>query len=123
MTTPIPADAVTSAAAPARRSRPVDRRARSAERTARTRALSAQRIPELPLEVAQVRLRIHRPADRALQQLLRRERAAVPVHVLAQPLAQGLELAALELLVEAADFRLRPLPQLHGDDVPERVRR
>ena len=35
----------------------------------------------------------------------------------------GAELAALELLVQVAEVGLRPFPELHRDDVPERIGR
>src|SRR5438874_1827661 len=90
---------------------------------ARSRDRGAHEVAELALEIAQVRGGIHARAGRALEQLLRRERAAVRVHVLAEPLAQRHELTALELLVEIAEVCRRTVPELHGDDVPERVGR
>src|SRR6202011_191795 len=77
---------------------------------------------ELPLEVAQIRRRVDAAPRHALQEVLRHEGAAVPVHVLAKPLAERRELAALELLVEVAEVGLDALPELNGDDVAEGVR-
>ena len=85
---------------------------------ARSRDGGAEQVAELPLEIAEVRRRVHLRAGGALEQLLRRERAAVPVHVLAEPVAERHELAALELLVEVAEIRLGALPELHETTLP-----
>src|SRR5579864_488396 len=83
----------------------------------------AEELLQLALQVPEVRLRVHPRADRPLQELPRLVRAPEPVDVLAQPVRERLELAAFEQLVEVADVRLGALPQLHRDDVAERVRR
>ena len=51
-------------------------------------------------QVREVRLGVDARADRALERLLRRELPAVLVDVLAEPLAERRELAALERVVE-----------------------
>ena len=67
---------------------------------------------DLRAQVAHVRLRVDRlRADRALERLGRRELAAVAVQVLAQPLAQRAELAALELLVRGRGCRRGSAPR------------
>jgi hypothetical protein len=74
---------------------------------------------ELLLEVADVGAGVHRTADDPLEGLLRRELAAVAVQVLAEPLAQLAELAALDLVVEIWDRLAYALPDLRRDDVAE----
>src|SRR2546423_3464752 len=100
---------------------------RSRRRRRRRRAGSRDGDPgdlaELPLQVANVRLRVDLRAGRAHERLARRELAPVPVEVLAQPLAQVGEVAALDARVEVAEVGARLLPDLDGHDVPERVRR
>src|SRR2546430_2271494 len=61
------------------------------------------------------------PADEVPEQLRRLEDTTPAVDVLPQPLAERAELAPLELSVQVAELACRPLPKLHGDDVPERV--
>src|SRR5205807_929052 len=73
-------------------------------------------------QVAEVRLRVDAAAGHALDRLLRGELPSHRVEVFAEPLPEIAELAALETLVEVAEILLRTLPDLHGDDVPERVR-
>src|SRR5436190_15463192 len=57
---------------------------------------------ELALQVREVRPRIDRRAGRVAKQLLRDPPASLRVDLLAQPVAQRPELAALDLLVESA---------------------
>src|SRR5579884_922316 len=81
-------------------------------------------LADLVAEVTHVGLGVDpRRAGRALERLRRRELAAVAVQVLAQPLPQRSELAALELALEPGEVGGDPLPELHRDQVAERVRR
>src|ERR687885_1923329 len=100
------------AAASARASR---RRVRGALRrgcrsTPRRRRRPARSRIELLPKVVEVRRGIEVAARYALQQLTRWIRRPVPVDVLAQPLADRLELAARELFFELAELLLRPPP-------------
>src|SRR4051794_14847236 len=52
-------------------------------------------LADLPPEVGDVRAGVERASDEALEQLARRQLAAVAVDVLAEPLAERRELAAL----------------------------
>src|SRR5215210_3497136 len=69
-------------------------------------------LADLAAQVAHVRLRVDlaRP-ERALHRLGRRELAAVAVEVVAQPLAERAELAALEVVVQGGE--------VGGDALPE----
>src|SRR6266404_4394464 len=79
---------------------------------------------ELLAQVADVRRRVDlgRAAD-AIERLARRELAAVPMQVLAQPVAERRELALLEAVVEIGKVVDDTFPDLRRDQVPERVRR
>src|SRR5262245_41959508 len=80
-------------------------------------------VADLPAQVPDVRLRVDAAdAGGALQRLARRELAAVPVQVLAQPRPQRPELALLERLGQVRQVGGHPLPQLRRDQVAERVR-
>src|SRR5690349_21004935 len=57
-------------------------------------------LADLAPEVAHVGRRVERAADDAFEQLLRRELPAVAMDVLAEPLAQRRDVAALEVGVE-----------------------
>src|SRR5581483_961149 len=73
-------------------------------------------LADLVAEVTHVGLGVDpRRAGRALERLRRRELAAVAVQVLAQPLPQRSELAALELALEPGEVGGDPLPELHRD--------
>src|SRR2546423_2963477 len=78
---------------------------------------------ELLAQVPHVRLRVDWAARHALDRLLRRELRAEGVEVLAQPVAQIVELAAAEALVQVAETLNGTFPDLHRDHVAERVRR
>src|SRR5687767_114375 len=82
-------------------------------------SLSGERV--LPAQIAQVRLRVEAAARDPLDELARRELAAVPPEVLGQPACERAELALLELVVQVGDLRVRLLPQLARDDVAQRV--
>ena len=62
------------------------------------------------------------PATRSIVSA-RRELAAVPVQALAQPLVDLAERRPLDLLVGVREVAEQPLPDLHGEDVAELVRR
>src|SRR5947209_4323727 len=78
---------------------------------------------ELLAQIAEQRLRVEASAHHALEQLGGHELAAVPVHVLTQPLAQRGELAGPDLVVEIRQLAPDPLPELARDDVAEGVGR
>src|SRR5688500_1781523 len=79
------------------------------------------RLLQLAPHVAQKRFGIERAADYALERLRGGELAAVAVDVFAQPLGERGEVAAADLPVEVRQVGARPLPDLRGRDVPERV--
>src|SRR6476620_5786176 len=78
---------------------------------------------ELFAQVAHVRCRVDlgRAAD-ALERLARSELAAVPMQVLAQPVAKGPEFTLLEAVVEIGEISDDAFPDLRRDQVPERIR-
>src|SRR4051794_31997268 len=79
---------------------------------------------KLLAQIAHVRRRVDlRRADDTLERLARRVLAAVAVQVLAEPVAQGCELALLEAVVDVRQLREHALPDLRRDQVAERVRR
>src|SRR4029450_8325407 len=80
-------------------------------------------LAELRLEVPDVRAGVHPAACDPLQHLLRRVLPPVAVPVPAEPPRQLAELALLELRVQVGQLATRLVPELHGDHVPERVRR
>src|SRR5262249_29604328 len=78
---------------------------------------------ELPLQVAEVRLGVDRPADDTLECLRRRVLAPESMQLLAQPLADRAELTARDLPVDVVEVLAQPPPDLPADHVPERIRR
>src|SRR5207253_8299345 len=74
---------------------------------------------ELLLHVGDPRFRRQRLARGALHELVRRELAAVPVHVLAQPAEQRGELAPLDLRVEVGKLDADLFHQLRPDQVAD----
>src|SRR5579862_78333 len=81
-------------------------------------------IRELLAEVPHVRLGIDlAPADGPLERLGGCELAAVPVQVVAQPVAKRREVALLEGVGEIRQVGADALPELGRDEVAERVRR
>src|SRR5438477_8758108 len=81
--------------------------------------LGCQLLPQVP----DVRLGIDAAAGDTLDRLLRRELRTQAVEVLAEPLPEVVELAALEALVQIAEILERAFPDLHGHDIAERIRR
>src|SRR5690242_2356201 len=86
------------------------------------RGFGVQRLKLAP-QVREVRLGVQRTTDRALEELGRLEGPAPAMDLLAEPLAQIVELPSLELCVEVAELGDRSFPELDRDDVPERVGR
>ena len=84
-----------------------------ADRASRGRHPGRRERRVLVREVAEVRLGVDRPARDPVDRLPRRELAAVPVQVLAQPLVDLAERAALDLLVGIREVGEQPLPDLH----------
>src|SRR5687768_17392036 len=72
-------------------------------------------------QICEVGLGVDPRAGRALERLLRHELPAVAVDVLAEPLAERRELAALELVVEVREILLDALPDLNAHHVAERI--
>ena len=77
--------------------------------------------PEPGAQVLEQRRDRERAAARALEDLGRREPAAVAVDLLAQPLAERRQVAGADPLVEVVDVAAGGLPQLAGDHVAEAV--
>src|SRR5689334_15195665 len=74
-------------------------------------------------QVCEVRLRVDRRPSRPPERFLRRELAPQAVDMLAEPLAHGGELTALDLLLEVRHVLEHLLPDLYGHDRAEQVRR
>src|SRR5687768_252995 len=68
-------------------------------------------------QVAHVGSDLDRAPGRAAHDLGGLELASVPVHVLAQPVPQRLELAALDARLQVGDVAVHRLPQLPRDHV------
>src|SRR6266849_1704126 len=89
---PDPAHGRRAGTAPTPRRRALDARRRAIRsRPRRPRRRVGSCGSELPLQVAEIRLGIDRPADDALERFGRQELAPVPIQVLPEPLAEWLE--------------------------------
>src|SRR6478735_7334384 len=79
-------------------------------------------LPVAPRQALHEERWIRRRPRRPLDQLRHRPAHPVPVYVLAQPLAQRLELTARERVLERSDRAVRSSEELRAIHVAERVR-